>query len=51
MPGVARFDDAVSLRLTCVIAEVITVAAVLTLGVRVGALALSRRQLTDRIAT
>ena len=51
MLGIAKADDTVSLRLACVIAEVITVATILTLGVRVGALALSRRQLTDRIAT
>ena len=43
-------DDAASLQLAHVIAEVVVIATISTLGMRVGALALLRRQLTDRVA-
>ena len=49
MLGIARADDAASLQLAHVIAEVVVVATISTLGVRVGVLVLLRRQLTDRV--
>ena len=48
MLGIARADDVAPLQLVHVTAEVVAVATISTLGVRVGALALLRRQLTDR---
>ena len=48
MLGIAMADDAASLQLARVIAEVVVAATISTLGVRVGVLTLLRPRLTDR---